>query len=147
MSISDQIQKIRFKFKSDLKALSSKNGELDELRIKYLGRKGLVATLFNQMGSVRKDERPQMGKDLNKLKIEITDEVDIFESSIKDSDKEENNLDLTLPGDPLGIGSLHPLSHFLVISLKSIRSSAGASVVRFWQSAALPWDHQFPINK
>ena len=70
MSIVDEIQKIRLEFKSDLKSLSSENGELDNIRSKYIGRKGLVAELFNQMGSLSKEERPQFGKELNKLKVE-----------------------------------------------------------------------------
>ena len=45
--------------------------------------------------------------------------------------------------------SCHPLPHVLLISLislKSMRSGAGALVVRFWQSAALPWLNQFAIK-
>ena len=68
MSITDQIQKIRSEFRSDLETLSSENGAVDQIRIKYLGRKGLVASLFVQMGKVDSDERPKMGKVLNKLK-------------------------------------------------------------------------------
>ena len=71
MSITDQIQKVRLEFQSDVNSLSSENGTVDEIRIKYLGRKGLIAHLFNQMGAVEKDERPKMGQVLNDLKIEI----------------------------------------------------------------------------
>ena len=76
MSITDQIQKVRAEFSSDLKSLSSENGALDQIRIKYLGRKGLVASLFVQMGTVSAEERPQMGQVLNELKINITAKID-----------------------------------------------------------------------
>ena len=76
MSITDQIQKVRAEFSSDLKSLSSENGVLDQIRIKYLGRKGLVASLFVQMGTVSAEERPQMGQVLNKLKVDITAEIE-----------------------------------------------------------------------
>ena len=76
MSITDQIQKVRLEFQSDLRSLSSKNGAVDEIRIKYLGRKGLVAHLFNRMGTADEDERPQMGQTLNILKTEITEQID-----------------------------------------------------------------------
>ena len=70
MSITDQIQQVRLKFKSDLESLLSENGSIDKIRIKYLGRKGLIADLFIQMGKVDKEERPQIGKVLNELKTE-----------------------------------------------------------------------------
>ena len=55
MSISDQIQKIRSDFRSDLDNLSSENVAVDQIRIKYLGRKGLVASLFVLMGKFDSD--------------------------------------------------------------------------------------------
>mgnify|MGYP001124608254 CR=1 FL=1 len=127
MNILDQIQKIRLEFKSDLQALSSKNGELDQFRIKYLGRKGLIADIFNQMSSVGADERPQMGKELNQLKIDISKELDAFESSFGDHSKEKNNIDLTLPGDPKCVGSIHPLTN-LLNEIKTIFMRIGFSV-------------------
>ena len=90
MSIVDEIQKIRLEFKSDLKSLSSENGELDNIRSKYIGRKGLVAELFNQMGSLSKEERPQFGKELNKLKVEFTDKIDGLVSNDKDVLEKKN---------------------------------------------------------
>jgi len=113
VSIIDKIQKVRLEFQSDLKSLSSKNDEIDQIRIKYLGRKGLVAKLFDQMGSIEKDKRPQMGQELNKLKIEISEQVDGVELLNKGTPKEEDIIDLTLPGDPLPVGSIHPISQLL----------------------------------
>ena len=127
MSIIDQIQKVRLEFQSDLKSLSSENRTVDEIRIKYLGRKGLVANLFNQMGIVGKDERPQMGQKLNTLKTEISDKIDGLESSPNRISKEEANLDLTLPGDPLPVGSIHPLTQILE-EIKAIFIRLGFSV-------------------
>ena len=49
MSLVEKIQKVRLEFQSDVKSLSSKNGELDQIRIKYLSRKGSIANLFNQL--------------------------------------------------------------------------------------------------
>ena len=54
MSITDQIQKVRSEFSSDLEKLSSDNSVLDKIRIKYLGRKGLVSALFVHMGTEKK---------------------------------------------------------------------------------------------
>ena len=127
MPLTDQIQKVRLEFKSDLEALSSENGAVDVIRIKYLGRKGLVAYLFNQMGSVNQDERPKMGQVLNTLKIEIAEKIDGLAPSQDSSSKGDDNIDFTLPGDPIPVGSLHPLTKVLE-EIKAIFIRLGFSV-------------------
>ena len=127
MSIIDLIQKVRLNFQSDIESLSSKNGDIDEIRIKYLGRKGMVSDLFNQMGSVNQDQRPQMGQTLNSLKTEITEKIDALEPSQANLSIGDSDQDYTLPGDPLPVGSLHPLSQILE-EIKSIFLRIGFSV-------------------
>ena len=128
MSITDQIQKIRTEFSSDLKSLSSENGALDKIRIKYLGRKGLVASLFVQMGTVSPEDRPKMGQVLNELKSDITAEIDNLgtETSVGETSS-TSHIDFTLPGDPLPIGSIHPLTQVLE-EIKTIFNRIGFSV-------------------
>ena len=127
MSIVEKIQKIRLIFQSDLESLSSEKGEFDKIRSKYLGRKGLVANLFNQMGLVAKEERPYFGQELNKLKIELTEIVDGLEKKTKNLTEKEKDVDLTLPGDPFSVGSIHPLTQ-LLNEIKTIFSRIGFSV-------------------
>ena len=127
MPITDQIQKVRLEFQSDLKSLSSGNVPVDEIRTKYLGRKGLVAHLFNQMATIGKDERPQMGQSLNTLKTEIGDQINDLAPSIISSFQNETDIDYTLPGDPFPVGSIHPLSQVLE-EIKSIFIRIGFSV-------------------
>ena len=114
MSITDQIQKIRSEFRTDLENLSSENGAVDQIRIKYLGRKGMVANLFVEMGKVDSGERPKMGKILNELKLELTLEIDrISQSDTSEYKTDGPDIDLTLPGDPIPVGSIHPLTQVL----------------------------------
>ena len=128
MSITDQIQKIRTEFSSDLKSLSSENSAIDRIRIKYLGRKGLIASLFVQMGTVSEEERPQMGQILNKLKLDITAEIDGFRSVDLESGSGANsNIDYTLPGDPIPVGSIHPLTQVME-EIKSVFIRIGFSI-------------------
>ena len=128
MSIIDQIQKIRSEFRSDLENLSSENGAVDQIRIKYLGRKGLVASLFVQMGKVDSDERPKMGKVLNKLKSEITLEIDgLSTAGLELTGTDAANVDFTLPGDPISVGSIHPLTQ-IMDEIKSIFIKLGFSL-------------------
>ena len=128
MSITKQIQKVRVEFKSDLKKLSSENGTLGQIRIKYLGRKGLVANLFIELGKVDSDQRPKMGKVLNELKSELSSEMDrLSESDTLESKMDGSDIDLTLPGDPISIGSIHPLTQVLE-EIKSIFIRLGFSL-------------------
>ena len=128
MSITDQIQKVRSEFRTDLANLSSENGAVDQIRIKYLGRKGLVATLFVEMGKVDSDERPKMGKILNELKSEITLEIDgLSVVGLKLTGTDASAVDFTLPGDPISVGSIHPLTQVME-EIKSIFLKLGFSL-------------------
>ena len=128
MTITDQIQQVRLKFKSDLESLLSENGAIDQIRIKYLGRKGLVADLFVQMGKVDQKERPHIGKVLNELKTEISLEIDGITSSWETAaESDVTAVDYTLPGDPIPIGSIHPLTQVME-EIKSIFLLLGFSL-------------------
>ena len=72
MSINEQIQRVRSEFKKDLSSLSDGNINIEEIKIKFLARKGLVANLFMEMGNLDIDNRPKMGQLLNQLKLELT---------------------------------------------------------------------------
>ena len=108
--------------------LSSENGAVDQIRIKYLGRKGLVVDLFVEMGKVDSGERPKMGKILNELKSELTLEIDrLSQSDTSESKTDGSDIDLTLPGDPIPVGSIHPLTQVLE-EVKSIFLRLGFSL-------------------
>ena len=81
MSITDQIEKVRSEFSSDLEKSSAENSDLDQIRIKYLGRKGLVSALFVHMGTVSNEERPKIGQALNMLKKDIEADLETLLSS------------------------------------------------------------------
>ena len=128
MSITDQIQKVRSEFKADLENKFPENVTVNQIRIKYLGRKGLVANLFIQMGKVDKEERPQIGKVLNELKTEISLEIDgITSSGETAAELDVTAVDYTLPGDPIPIGSIHPLTQVME-EIKSIFLKLGFSL-------------------
>ena len=128
MSIADQIQKVRSEFSSDLEKLSSDNSVLDKIRIKYLGRKGLVSALFVHMGTVSNEERPKMGQALNALKTDIESEIDaVISAGSGSEDHKLFDVDYTLPGDPINRGSIHPLT-LVMEEIKSIFNRLGFSI-------------------
>ena len=82
--------------------------ERELLRVKYLGRNGLVARLFAQMSVLPADARPAMGVRLNQLKTALTDQLaQAAQAAVPAS--AAPTVDLTLPGVAHPLGRLHPL--------------------------------------
>ena len=85
--------------------------QLEEFRIKYLSKKGIIPGLFAEMKNVAPENRKATGQLLNELKNKAQDKVielkEILESS-KDTGKQYS--DLTLPADFFNLGTRHPLS-------------------------------------
>jgi phenylalanyl-tRNA synthetase alpha chain len=84
---------------------------LDDLRTKYLGRKGLVTELLGQIASLPAEEKPLMGKELNALKSRIEE---VFRTRQAEMEKSpalpKDHVDLTLPGFKPILGTKHPLT-------------------------------------
>ena len=72
MSMMEQLESVRRQFLTDLESFPENPKDIDELRSKYLGRKGQVAALFALMGQATPEERPTLGKDLNILKEDLS---------------------------------------------------------------------------
>ena len=101
--IKKHIQEIH-DFKSDSIA------EIEEFRIKFLGKKGLLNSYFVEFKSLDSTEKKNAGRLLNELKNLAQDKVEVLkESSSKSSENKKIN-DISRPGDPINIGSRHPIS-------------------------------------
>ena len=80
--MENEIRDIRHSFEEEMKNVTDAK-TTEEMRIKYLGRKGLISGLMGKIPSVNEDERPSSGKDLNILKntkilaIETSEELAI----------------------------------------------------------------------
>lgn len=85
--------------------------QLEEFRIKFLSKKGIIPDLFGEMKNVAPEERKDFGQLLNQLKNSAQEKVDLLKETIgkKDSDHGKS-IDLTLPADFISLGSRHPLS-------------------------------------
>ncbi len=84
---------------------------LEIFRIRFLGTKGIVRQLFNEMKNVPADKKKEFGLVLNEFKQLAETSYDQWKSgSINTEDNSENLQDLTLPADPTPLGSRHPIS-------------------------------------
>ena len=122
-----KIEETRKSFDLDLSKTTNLN-ELEELRIKYLGRKGLVAQLFESLKDVPKENKREIGQALNQLKIHTQSLYDEKNTLLGSEFKKENVLvDLSLPGRKREIGRKHILIQTLN-EIKSIFKGLGFSV-------------------
>lgn len=102
-----KIDEIKNNFDSDLKKVNNE-AELEELRIKYLGRKGMLTTAFTFIKDVPAEQRPIFGAELNKCKKAIENDYDSMKVQFTRDEKKEK-IDLTLPGRKKFFGRKHPL--------------------------------------
>ncbi|HIE33057.1 MAG TPA: phenylalanine--tRNA ligase subunit alpha [Thermodesulfobacteriaceae bacterium] len=87
---------------------------LDSLRIKYLGKKGLVTIIVKNIKDLPPDLRPVIGRRANELKRELEELIlRKREDLLRAAEDEAPGLDLTLPGRPYELGKLHPISQIL----------------------------------
>ena len=126
MSIIDEINKIKSNFKSDLDLLKLKKINSDEIKYKYLGRKGLVSNLYSLLSSVDNSDKPKIGKDINQLKLDISNEIDGLASNNKNQENKLLDSDYSLPGLRYNNGSIHPLT-LIIQEIKDIFNKIGFS--------------------
>jgi len=102
------------KIKKDLEDIlhfnSDSDTEIEEFRVKYLGKKGLLNSYFVEFKSLESDQKKKLGSLLNELKKSAQQKVDNLKSnnSKKSGDLKIN--DISRPGDLIEIGSRHPIS-------------------------------------
>ena len=120
------INKVKTPFQSDLKSCKTSE-DLEQLRIKYLGRRGQLTDLFNQFGTLSNKEKPKYGKTLNVLKSDLTTSYNEKLTVLSLDQGSEDKRDFSLPGYALPKGNLHPLEH-VTDEIKSIFQSIGFSV-------------------
>jgi phenylalanyl-tRNA synthetase alpha chain len=123
--MKNETEQIIRKFSDDLSQAKDSKA-LGEIRIKYLGRKGIITALYKQLGQLKPEERPEAGKAINELRDEFDERFNEAKKRFGD-EKHENWIDLTLPGRKTPTGRKHPLTHVLD-EIKSIFSGLGFSV-------------------
>ncbi|MEJ2617435.1 MAG: phenylalanine--tRNA ligase subunit alpha [Ignavibacteriaceae bacterium] len=125
--IADQIKNIKSSFENDIKEINNPR-QLEDIRIKYLSRNGLVAGLFEELKSVSKEEKPALGKELNSFRAFVTEKFNFLKEKLDSNSKSsEDKFDLTLPGISREIGRKHILTQTLD-EIRAIFKGMGFSV-------------------
>ena len=105
---------------------------LEELRVRYLGKKGEVTAVLKQMGGLSAEERPIMGQLANSVRAEIEEKLEARKTEIDAIVLEQKlaaeALDVTIPGDPVAMGHEHPMNQVLQ-EIKDIFVGLGYQIV------------------
>jgi phenylalanyl-tRNA synthetase alpha chain len=87
--------------------------DLEDIKNKYLSRKGALASIFNEFKNLSAEERPQIGELANSIKNFLTQALENKLSTFKDIPKKEGEFDYTLPGRAGWLGKYHPIMQVL----------------------------------
>lgn len=106
--------------------------ELEDFRVRYMGKKGELTGLLRGMGALPAEERPAMGQLVNELRSRLESAVEERASAIRAALQEkrlkDETIDVTLPGKKAPAGGLHPLN-LVLEELVGIFQSMGFDVV------------------
>jgi len=129
--MKDQLSAISLEAKNAV-AICENEAEIENLRVKYLGKKGELTAILKQMGSLSPEERPKMGALVNEAKQEletlIAAKKDELKAKAQEAKLKEETIDITMPAKELKPGKLHPLNTVLD-DMINIFQSMGFDVV------------------
>lgn len=110
--MKEQLNNIEARAKEALSQISDIK-LLEDLRVKYLGKKGELTAILKQMGKLSAEERPVIGQLANKVRADIEEAINSKKNELKSAAETQRlkseTLDVTLPGKAQKIGRPHPL--------------------------------------
>lgn len=129
--MKDKLEKIKnesFSVIDNVKSLQ----QLEEIRVKYLGKKGDLTLLLRGMGKLSPEERPIIGQLANEIRDGINEKIEETEYCLKRKELEKKMrnefIDVTMPGKRVKLGNRHPITKVLD-EVKQIFIGMGFSVV------------------
>jgi phenylalanyl-tRNA synthetase alpha chain len=92
------------------KIVVSGKEEVEELRLKYISKKGTISQLFEDFKTVSPEQKKEVGQAINTLKNFALDKINTLKESFEAAVNADSGIDMTMPGEPLKLGTRHPLS-------------------------------------
>jgi phenylalanyl-tRNA synthetase alpha chain len=126
----DELLSLKNAFLEEIKSVKNLT-ELQHIKTKYSGKKGLITSKLKTLPSLPPDKRPIFGNTLNEIKKLIEENLRNKEKTFKEIEKEkrlqEEKIDITLPGKFTPFGREHPLTQILSV-IKGIFVSMGFEI-------------------
>lgn len=105
------INKIKEHIEKVEQFLSENKEEIEKFRIEYLGKKGILNAYFSEFKNVPNEEKKEFGQVINDLKNRVQDRIQELKEKVENKQEAEGVYgDLFRPGEPLKVGSRHPIS-------------------------------------
>lgn len=125
------IENLKIKILNEIENLKTKD-ELENIRIKYLGKKGEFTSILRNMANVSKEERPIIGELINNTKLdverELNEKLNIFNKKELEDRIKKETIDITINKSFIDIGHRHPLNKTME-ELENFFISMGFSVI------------------
>ena len=126
-----KLEEIRARAKEELSKANAVE-VIEELRVKYAGKKGELTAILKQMGKLSPEERPVIGQLANEVRAFIENAVETKKAELAEAklnrQLEEEKIDVTLPSDMSPLGHKHPLS-VVLDEIKEIFVGMGFEIV------------------
>lgn len=126
-----QLEKVKEEFDFDLTSSNSQK-DIENVRVKYLGKKGALTGILKQMGTLSADERPVIGKISNEMRNYISKSIEEKTAKLRFAETQNKlqseKIDVTLPGKKIRLGHKHPMS-IILDEVKDIFIGMGFNVV------------------
>ena len=114
--MKDKIQSLQTQFAADSKNVDDRMA-IQELKTKYIGKKGLITELMSSLKDMDKEDKKTYGQLINQVRTEIVTVIDEKEKSLAqaelDRKLQEETIDVSLPGEKIKRGSLHPFNRII----------------------------------
>lgn len=134
-NIKTKVEEIKKQFSKDLKSLENEKNDLEkyiqDIKVKYLGKKSEIQNIMKEMGKLSNEEKPVFGKIINELKQFLKDSIDDKNKEIEEKvfikKVSQEKIDITEPVE-IQKGSLHPIN-LIIDEIVSICEKMGYVVM------------------
>lgn len=128
--MQDKIEELKQQFHHEISKANSSQ-DLEQIKVKYLGKKGPITSLMQSLKDVSKEDKPKFGKLINDLKTllssSLQEKIDSLSLQEMYERLEAEAIDVTLPGKKFNRSRRHPISEMLS-ELQKILSDMGFSI-------------------
>lgn len=138
--MKSQLEKIGIESSEIIQKIKTK-AELDQVKVRFLGKKGELTAVLKQMGKLSADERPIIGQMANEIRNNIEKMISQAEQNLRAAEMkarlENETIDVTMPGKKRKIGHQHPLS-IVLDEVKDIFIGMGFDIA---SGPEVEWDY------
>jgi phenylalanyl-tRNA synthetase alpha chain len=110
--LSEDLKAVKIELENALNTIVNTE-QLDAFRLKYLVKKGIIQSLFDRLKELSPQDKPAFGKELNDIRQFAQNEYERLKNELTKSKEQLSEIDLTLPGKPKSVGTLHPINQIM----------------------------------